>query len=610
MRTWYNLLLEITTGLQRLRPHLRGGRYLLAAVIISTMLASLLDGLGLSLLLPLLYLLQDNPTNQAGVKKPTQWLENWFPHHEQSFYVILVCLLVLLTIASKNLVYLSSQVLTARLRLRMGVNLREALFRRLHYAELAVFEQHPAGEITSVFLSETNRTLWVLDHLLLLGQWGSLALFYVILLFLISWPLTLMATGLAVVIGGFVSLYYRRLLSGSYELTRWNQKLNALLMESFAGVRVVRATHSEAREIARFREVLLQHGKVEERSVRTHGSLRPLAETLTVAGAMTIVGCGYVFFVKGGAMSSSYLLGFGVALLRLLPILNQLYGLQGHLVWLSGGMKEVEKWIATPQHPQRSFGAVDFSGIRSEIRFEEIGFVYPNGKEALKDISFEIPRGKTVALVGSSGSGKSTIAALLLRLRQSTEGRIRVDGRDYWEFTAESWHSAVAVVEQEAFLFHDTLEQNIAYGYPKATAEGIQTAVRRAHLEDLVKSLPLGLKTLVGERGTMLSGGQRQRLAIARALVRNPQILILDEATSALDSISERQVQAALEEAVADRTVLVIAHRLSTVRNVDHIVVLDGGRVVEQGSWDELEHGRGAFSKLLNTARSGAALVG
>jgi subfamily B ATP-binding cassette protein MsbA len=222
-------------------------------------------------------------------------------------------------------------------------------------------------------------------------------------------------------------------------------------------------------------------------------------------------------------MSASYLLGFGVALLRLLPILNQLYGLQGHLVWLSGGMKEVEKWIATPQHPQRSFGELEFPGVRREIRFDHIGFVYPNGKEALHDISFEIPRGKTVALVGSSGSGKSTIAALLLRLRQPTEGRIRVDGRDYWEFTAESWHSAVAVVEQEAFLFHDTLEQNIAYGYPKATPEGIETAVRRAHLKIWSESPPLRPETLVGERGTMLSGGQRQRLAIAERWCEIPR---------------------------------------------------------------------------------------
>jgi ABC-type multidrug transport system fused ATPase/permease subunit len=195
----------------------------------------------------------------------------------------------------------------------------------------------------------------------------------------------------------------------------------------------------------------------------------------------------------------------------------------------------------------------------------------------------------------------------LLRLRQLTAGRITVDGQDYWEYSAASWHRAIGVVEQEAYLFHDTMAHNIAYGFSEATPQAIQAAVKLAHLEDLVAGLPDGLDTVVGERGALLSGGQRQRLAIARALVRNPQILILDEATSALDSVSERQVQIALEEAMARRTVLVIAHRLSTIRNADHIVVLDKGRVVEQGTWDQLQQNQGPFARLLY---SGGAIIG
>ncbi|MHB8520754.1 MAG: ATP-binding cassette domain-containing protein [Limisphaerales bacterium] len=170
-----------------------------------------------------------------------------------------------------------------------------------------------------------------------------------------------------------------------------------------------------------------------------------------------------------------------------------------------------------------------------------------------------------VGVVGASGSGKTTIANLLLRFRRPTTGHITVDGRDYWDFSAESWHCAVAVVEQEAFLFHDTMAQNIAYGFPEVSEEAVLDAVRLANLEDVVKALPDGLNTIVGERGMMLSGGQRQRLAIARALVRNPKILILDEATSSLDTLSERQVQAAPEKPTERRTILVITHRLSTI---------------------------------------------
>jgi ABC-type multidrug transport system fused ATPase/permease subunit len=204
-----------------------------------------------------------------------------------------------------------------------------------------------------------------------------------------------------------------------------------------------------------------------------------------------------------------------------------------------------------------------------------------------------------VALVGPSGSGKSTIAALLLRFRMLTGGKILVDGRDYWEFSAASWHRGVAVVEQDAFLFHDTMANNIQYGFTEATPAALKKAVELAHLQDVVDGLPKGLDTVVGERGTMLSGGQRQRLALARALVRDPQVLILDEATSSLDTMSEREVQIALNQARQGRTSLVIAHRLSTVRNADHIVVLDEGRVVQQGTWKELELQAGLFSNLL-----------
>ena len=244
--------------------------------------------------------------------------------------------------------------------------------------------------------------------------------------------------------------------------------------------------------------------------------------------------------------------------------------------------------------------------MREEIRFQNVSYTYPTGRRALTDVDFEIPAGKTVALVGASGSGKSTTAALLLRLREPTSGSITVDGVDSWNFTPESWHRTIGVVEQEAFLFHDTLAQNISYGYPQATQTEIESAVRAAHLEDVVDGLPEGLNTIVGERGIMLSGGQRQRLAIARALVRNPQILILDEATSSLDNLSERRVQIALEEAMVGRTVLVIAHRLSTIRNADQLVVFSEGRVVERGTWRELEDRDGFFSELISAPATGA----
>jgi subfamily B ATP-binding cassette protein MsbA len=334
-----------------------------------------------------------------------------------------------------------------------------------------------------------------------------------------------------------------------------------------------------------------------------------LTETLAVAGAMVIVTCAYVFLVRPGHMLSSYLLAYGFVLLRLLPLLNQLYGLQGHLLYLAGGSREVQSWLDRPVYPARPFGAVEFTALHREIRFEDVAYEYPNGHRALVDVAFTVRRGETVALVGRSGSGKSTVAALLLRLRAPASGRILADGRDYWEFTPESWHRAAALVEQDAFLFHGTLRDNITYGAPNATPAEVKRAIEIANLEDVIAQLPHGLDALVGERGAMLSGGQRQRIAIARAVVRNPGILILDEATSHLDVVSERLVQQALQRAAAGRTTIVIAHRLATIREADRIVVLERGSVVEQGSWHELQSGKGVFHELLATMHAGERIA-
>ena len=418
----------------------------------------------------------------------------------------------------------------------------------------------------------------------------------------ISWPLTAICAALAGLLSWSVLSLYRRIARRGKDFVGLGERLSSHLMESFAGVRVVRSTHSQQREIDRFQALNHEQMQVEERYGRASFLLAPLTETVAVAGAMLVVGLAYSLIVRSGGMLSSHLLGFGFILLRLLPLLNQLYGLAGNLIYLSEGARLIQRWLDVPPFPTQSFGREPFKDLTHGIRFEAVSFRYDASAAALDQVSFELPARKTVALVGPSGAGKSTVASLLLRFRRPSEGRILVDDRDYWEFSAETWHGGVAVVEQEAFLFHDTLARNIAYGYPNATAEAIRSAVTLAQLDDLVQSLPEGLETIVGERGTKLSGGQKQRLAIARALVRDPRILILDEATSSLDSMSEQQLQHALEAATLGRTVLVIAHRLSTVRDADWIVVLERGRVAEQGTWDQLSRQPGLFQQLLKSA--------
>jgi ATP-binding cassette subfamily B protein len=247
---------------------------------------------------------------------------------------------------------------------------------------------------------------------------------------------------------------------------------------------------------------------------------------------------------------------------------------------------------------QDSPGARVLAGGAMPVRFEHVSFAYDAKRPILHDVDFEIPAGRTVAVVGHSGSGKSTLARLLYRFYDVNEGRVRVGGDDIRALTQASLRAAIGIVPQDTVLFNDSIAYNIHYGRPEASQEEVIAAARAAHIYDFIESLPDKFDTRVGERGLKLSGGEKQRVAIARALLKNPPILIFDEATSALDSRTEKAIQAELEEAAVGRTVLVIAHRLSTVMNADEILVLDSGRIVERGSHAELLAREGAYAQM------------
>ena len=590
---------EFALVIRRLRPFLGAERGRLAAVLGSSLFVMVFEGAGVGLLVPLLSLLLGG--ENATPMRPLQWLERQLPGHSPAFYVAVICVAIVAAIAAKNAAAYISQVLAADLKKRISVNVRDGLFRRLHTANLDVFDSSPAGEIANLFLVESYRMTLAIDVLVATLQRTAIACFYLGALFYISWILTIVVLGLAAAIGGVLTFVYRRITSAGAELTDLNHRIATLLTQSFAGVRIVRATNSQARVIDEFHAISTAQARAEERSAHASSLLFPLTETLAVAGAMLIVCCAYVFFVRPGHMLSSYLLAYGFMLLRLLPLLNQLYGLQGHLLYLAGGVSEIQVWLDTPVYPERPFGTRTYTALRDALRFEHLSYAYPSGTPALQDVDFTVPVGQTVALVGSSGSGKSTLAAILLRFRAPTAGRITVDGVDYWEYSPESWHRATALVEQDAFLFYGTLRENIVYGCATANDAAIERAIQIANLADVVAEMPNGLDTLVGERGAMVSGGQRQRIAIARAVIRDPAILILDEATSHLDAVSEQLVQQALVNASRGRTTIVIAHRLSTIREADQLIVLDRGRIVEQGTWEALEAAGGAFQRLLRS---------
>jgi ABC-type multidrug transport system fused ATPase/permease subunit len=598
MKSWLVQTADVWRLLKQLRPYLGAGRSLLVATLASSLVMVLFEGVGVGLLVPLLTLLLGGTS--AVPMRPIQWLQTSFPNHSVAFYVVVCCVAIILAISAKNVASYAATLFAARLKRRVAISLRESLFLALQRANLDLFDQRPGGEIANVFLVETYRTTVAIDSVLGFVQRLGIVIFYIGALFYISWPLTWLVVALAAAIVGTLGAIYRRLGRAGARLTELDQRLSTILEQSFAGVRVIRATNTQQLEIERFREVNTAQAATDEETHRAHMLLFPLVETLAVVGAMAIIACAYIFFVRPGHMLNSYLLWYCFVLLRLLPLLNSLYTQQGHLFYVAGGIREVNRFLSMPIYPERPFGAREMTGIRAALRLEALGFTYETGTEALRELNFEVRAGQTVAIVGSSGSGKSTLASLLLRLRAPTAGRITVDGIDYWEFSPASWHRAIALVEQDAFLFHGTLRDNVLYGCQHVGGEVLHRAIAAANLSDMVAALPAGLDTLVGERGAMVSGGQRQRIAIARAIVRDPAILVLDEATSHLDSVSEQLVQQALNNAARGRTTIIIAHRLSTIRDADWIVVLEHGRVVEQGTWTSLQAAKGTFDRLVH----------
>ncbi|KAB2675582.1 MAG: ABC transporter ATP-binding protein [Verrucomicrobia bacterium] len=604
MKQIIQVLSELVGCLVRLRRHLRLGRWLLLGVLLCNLLSAPLEVAGVGLLLPMLSFLQGEG-RKLLVGGMLHRLAEWFPNQTDAFYFKLFCGLIVVAIGLKNVTQFVSANLGARMMSRGAVNLRRGLYDRLQAAPLHIFESHKAGEISSVFTVETVRTMNAVDFLFGFIQRLTMALFLGGYIVYTSWAVALSFVVLVALIALLTGRIHRGLEVQGNQRGELFRSLAGTLVEAFAGMRVIRATHARGEITERYDEASTAIGRTERRGSFYNSILAPLTETAGIAGAMVILIGTYHFLIVPGHLAPVKLMLLGFLLIRLLPLVNQLHGFTGQLSYNLAGVREVEKWLNVPQYPLRPFGDRPMEAIRSELRFDAVTFRYPNGTLALDGVSFSVPAGHTVAVVGASGSGKSTLASVLIRLREATSGSIRIDGMDHWEFSPETWHRRLGVVEQEAFLFHESVRRNICLGHPQASDAEIASAVRMARLDDVVTALPNGLESVVGERGTSLSGGQRQRLAIARAMVRQPLLLVLDEATSALDNISERQVQAALDQARQGRTTLVIAHRLSTVRSADTIVVLDHGRVVQQGTWASLETAEGPFRRLVAAARDG-----
>lgn len=472
------------------------------------------------------------------------------------------------------------------------------MFARIVKADLAWVSGTHSGRFISSFMNDSGRvrdavTMSIIDFtqnfLTVVALMGAV--------FFMNWKLAILATSVI----PFGVLYMRKLGKKTRKAGRKTLEstgdLSALISEALGGIRVVKAYGQEDREIARVEQTVKTVLGHVMRGFRAKASASPVTESL---GAIGIAGVVYFggLSVIGGHLTQGELVGFISALMLAYGPLKIVANTQ---TTMQEGVAAATRVFPILDIEPKIFSNADAKPLRlsdGALRFDRVSFAYGDGTQALDDISIDIPKGHTVALVGPSGGGKSTTLNLVPRFYDPTRGRITIDGQDIRDVTIPSLRQASSLVTQDPFLFDDTVRANIAYGRPEANDAEIIEAARNAAAHDFIMALPEGYDTSVGEAGFRLSGGQRQRIAIARAMLKNAPILLLDEATSALDTASELQVQTALARLMEGRTTLVIAHRLSTIKHANMIYVIENGRVLEQGTHGELVARGGLYAEL------------
>ena len=576
-------------------------QWLLATkALMLAIVASILEGFTASLVMPLIQIWGNQVTpNNLQLPVFIQLLINFYIKLPDSYQLNAVLISLLGVVILKNVNLYFSSISINELKLKMGVAIRQQCIERLLKLELAFYSDSKLGQILSYVNEQAQRSESLSSYILEIISNSLIILALSLLLISLSPTLTLVALFSLVIVTLFLRRVINKVQAHGRQTANHIEKFSSIVTEIISGIRVVKGFNAEPRELERTKRSLQERYEAELAAYKYNSAVHPLTETAGISVLLLLLAVGLTLLRGSQDATLPFLLTYTLALLRILPRVSHINGMRSQLSLLSGSLEAIQNFLSSTAEFHLPDGTQLYQGIRSSVVFENVTFTFPSNSEpALKEVSFEMKKGTTTAIVGPSGSGKSTLADLVMRFHDPNMGNIKIDGIDLREFQVSSWRQSIAMVSQDTFLFNTSVRENVAYGSPKATDTQIIEAAKQAYAYEFILDLPHGFDTILGDRGTRLSGGQRQRIAIARAILRDPDILILDEATSALDTNSERIVQKALEKVSCDRTVLVIAHRLSTVEKADNIVVLCNGSVVEQGTHQKLLEYQGDYWSL------------
>lgn len=589
-----------------LRPHAQ----LLGLSFLLMVLFALVDGFSIVVLIPFLQVLFGGPSATAIPVAPDHFtgrIEHFFKYELFAFLeeptalgtLTNVCLMILAIYFIKAVLNYFQHFLPQVLLERALRDLRNQFFAHIQRLSFRYFQRTRSGQLMSILTHDIQ----LLKHAIATGVFRVIrhtleVVVTLLILIAISWKLTLVAVLILPPIGWIALLIARKLRRVNRQLLQKLGDITSALQENVAGIRIVRAFGAEQFEQQRFGRdnEAYQRNMVRSRKYALLGS--PVSEFLLAAAVVLILYIGGRMILLNGTLAPETFFVFLVASLKLSGPLKYLSKLNEDVQPALAGCERIFEVLDTEPDVVEAKRPISISGFKRQIRYDNVCFSYEQSDgPVLNDVSFTIQRGQVVALVGPSGGGKSTLVDLLPRFYDPTSGRIEFDGHDLREISLKDLRQQLGIVTQEVILFHDTVANNIAYG-EKPEQKRLEEAAEAANAIDFIEALPNGFDTVIGERGIRFSGGQRQRIAIARAIYKNPPILIFDEATSALDSESEMLVQQAVARLMENRTAIVIAHRLSTVLHADQIVVVDGGRVVEIGSHTDLLSRAGRYSQL------------